>query len=103
MDYRELRKNEPGACASCRNIRTRIKGETIHDSDVYVDYNGGRIAFCPQKNQEVWMLDTPRMDLAVSDCWEPVIESDGPDEYPGGYSNYGSHRQAHNRRGGCSS
>jgi hypothetical protein len=25
-----------------------------------------------------------------------------PDEYPGGYSDYGSHQQSFNRRGGCS-
>lgn len=34
-------------------------------------------------------------------CEDPY--DDGPDEYPGGYSDYGSHQQARNRRGGCSS
>ena len=27
---------------------------------------------------------------------------DEPDEYPGGYSDYSSHQQSFNRRGGCS-
>ena len=39
--------------------------------------------------------------LANGLCEDPY--DDDPGEYPGGYSDYGSHQQSFNRRGGCSS
>jgi hypothetical protein len=73
-DYRELFKNQIGACATCKQVRTVIKtGDTIRDEDILVTYDGSKHARCAKKSStHIVMRDKPNMDLPLSDCWEPV-------------------------------
>lgn len=42
------------------------------------------------------------VEMLVNVAGREQRADDEPDEYPGGYSDYGSHQQSFNRRGGCS-
>lgn len=68
MDYR---RDDKGACASCKHCRSFIKGKTIHDGEKLIPYDGSKDARC-EKNpgMHIIMLDQPRLDLPVNDCWE---------------------------------
>lgn len=70
-DYKEVYGNEIGACASCRHIKTLVKGASVRSEDVLIDYDGGKHAVCNLKyGTSIVMRDTPDMSMPVSDCWE---------------------------------
>lgn len=74
-DYREKYKNEVGACASCKHIRSKepgLRGD-------YIEYDGGRHAYCVGKHptSSIVMHDTPDLRFQVNDCWEATKPEGG--------------------------
>lgn len=73
MDYRVKYAGEK-ACATCKNVRSFVRSESIHDAEKLIPYDGGKHARCVTRSAtHIVMSDEPRMDLPVGECWEEVI------------------------------
>ena len=66
-------RDDIGACASCRNVRSFVPAVSIHDSEILIPYNGSKEARCVKFNTaHIMMSDEPRLDLPVNNCWSPI-------------------------------
>jgi hypothetical protein len=75
VNYRIKYADEVGACASCINIRSVIKGDTIRDNDILIPYDGGKEARCEiNPFMDIYIREEPDINLPVNECWERAGE-----------------------------
>ncbi len=74
MNFKELRKNIKGACASCVNVRSFINGKTIRDERILLTYNGEKMAVCLNNpNIIMTMRETPDTKYPLNECWTTIV------------------------------